>query len=132
MREHGRRDAAVDTEAQDTAQTEEPAPRVRFVGGEIPPVAQAEDPHVAELKQKVGKLVDSKFGGDYKKAFAHYDGDKDGAMTKDEIKDMLSDAGVGNGLTRGAWADGILKKLDLDHDRGVQWGEFESVFKATA
>ena len=53
-------------------------------------------------------------------------------MTKDEIKQMLGDAGVGNGLTRGAWADGILKKLDMDHDRGVTWGEFDSAFKIAA
>ena len=135
MREQSRRDAAVETEQEDIAQTDEPAQRVRFVGGAIPPVQVAdagEDKHVTELKQKVGKLVDAQFGGDYKKAFAHYDGDHDGRMTKDEIKSMLSDAGVGNGLTRGAWADGILDKLDMNHDRGVQWGEFESVFKAMA
>jgi EF hand domain-containing protein len=134
MREQGRRDAAIETEQQPEAQVEEESPRVRFVGGAIPPVqvAEAEDPRVDELKRKVAALAETKFGGDYKKAFDHYDGDRDGRMTKDEIKSLLSDAGVGNMITRGAWADGILDKLDMNHDRGVSWAEFESVFKATA
>ena len=95
-------------------------------------VAEAEDKNVEELKRKVAALAAQKFGGDYKKAFDHYDGDHDGRMTKDEIKSLLSDAGVGSFVTRGAWADGILDKLDMNHDRGVSWAEFESVFKATA
>ncbi|HEX5063740.1 MAG TPA: EF-hand domain-containing protein [Kofleriaceae bacterium] len=135
MRERAREDAAIETNEQEAEEVPEQPSRTRFVGGAIPPVQVAqehEDPNVIELKQKVQRLVTSKFGGDYKKAFDHYDGDQDGKMTKDEIKQMLSDAGVGNGLTRGAWADGILKKLDMNHDSGVQWGEFESVFKATA
>ena len=134
MREQARRDAAVETEEAEIEQPEETAHRTRFVGGAIPPVevAAAEDPRVEELKRKVAALVERKHGGDYRKAFAHYDGDQDGRMTHDEIKTMLSDAGIGNGFTRGMWADGILEKLDLNSDRGVSWGEFESVFRATA
>ncbi len=134
MREQARRDAAVESEQTEVEQTEEPVQRTRFVGGAIPPVqvAEAEDPRVEELKRKVAALVAKSYGGDYKKAFAHYDADHDGRMTKDEIKSMLSDAGVGNGITRGMWADGILDKLDMNHDRGVAWGEFESVFAASA
>jgi hypothetical protein len=135
MREQERREAEIEVEQPEVEQIEEPESRTRFVGGEIPPVqvAQAEeDPHVKELKLKVARLVDENFAGEYRRAFDHYDADHDGKMTKDEIKQMLSDAGVGNGLTRGAWADGILKKLDLDHDRGVKWSEFDSVFKIAA
>jgi len=136
MRERAQQDTAIETDEQQAEEVQEPASRTRFVGGAIPPVqvaqAETEDPNVTELKQKVSRLVTNKFGGDYKKAFDAYDSDNDGKMTKDEIKQMLSDAGVGNGLTRGAWADGILKKLDLNHDSGVQWAEFASVFKATA
>jgi hypothetical protein len=51
-------------------------------------------------------------------------------MTKDEIVKMLADAGVGTFVTRGMWAEGILEKVDMNHDLGVSWGEFESVFNA--
>jgi hypothetical protein len=134
MRERAREEATRETNEQDMQQTEEPAGRVKFVGGEIPPVqvAQVEDPRVAELKQKVAKLVNRSFNGDYRRAFKHYDGDQDDKITKDEITAMLSDAGVGNFVTRGMWADGILDKVDMNHDRGVSWGEFEAVFNATA
>ena len=136
MRERAREDAAIETDEQQAEEVHEQPSRTRFVGGAIPPVqvaqAQEEDENVKELKKKVNALVTTRFGGDYKKAFDAYDGDGDGKMTKDEIKRLLADAGVGNGLTRGAWADGILKKLDMNHDSGVQWCEFESVFKATA
>jgi hypothetical protein len=135
MREQARREGVVETEQEAAPQVEEESPRVKFVGGEIPPVQVAaaeetEDKNVTELKKKVGALVDHKFRGDYGVAFDSYDSDHDGKMTKDEIVQMLEDAGVGNGLTRGAWANGILDKLDMNHDRGVQWGEFESVFLA--
>ena len=117
---------------QQDHEVEEPAQRVRFVGGEIPPVqtAAVEDPRVTELKRNVSSLVARRFNGDYKRAFVHYDGDQDGRMTKEEIVAMLADAGVGNFVTRGMWADGILEKLDMNHDRGVSWGEFDAVFNA--
>ena len=138
MRERAQEDAAIETEPQESLQTEqEETPRTRFVGaegGEIPPVqvAEQEDARVVELKTKVGKLVTKRFEGDYHKAFDKYDADHDGNMTRDEIIELLDDAGVGNGLTRGMWANGILDKLDMNHDRGVSWSEFESVFRGSA
>lgn len=134
MRERARQDAMMQNDEQEAPQVEEEAPRVRFVGGEIPPVEVADasqDPNVAELKQKVARLVREHFSHDYKKTFEHYDGNHDGTMTKDEIKKLLSDAGIGNAITRGAWADGVLHALDLDNDHGVSWAEFESVFQRT-
>jgi hypothetical protein len=89
---------------------------------------EEEDDNVKELKAKVGALVAKNFGGDYRAAFDHYDGDKDGGVKKDEIVSLLKDAGVGNGLTRGAWANGILKKLDKGQDGKIQWDEFQAVF----
>jgi hypothetical protein len=120
--------------------------QVAQVGGEIPAVHtdataaagptasqqaydQGEDENVKELKAKVGALVQNKFGGDYRKAFDHYDEDKDGGVNKDEIVQLLKDAGVGNGLTRGAWAKGILKKVDQGKDGKIQWAEFDVVFR---
>jgi hypothetical protein len=133
MRERAQQhDAGIEINEHDE-QVEEPSQRVRFVGGAIPPVqvAQNEDPRVVELKKKVTALVDRRFNGDHKRAFTHYDGDQDGKITRDEIIAMLSDAGVGNFATRGMWADGILDKIDMNHDRGVTWGEFETAFNAT-
>ncbi len=123
---------------QEAAETEqEEAPRVRYVGAEagaIPPVQAAddEDPHVRELKHKVAAFCTNHYDGDYRKAFDDYDSNLDGMMTKDEIVELLADAGVGNRLTRGMWANGILDKLDMNQDHGVSWAEFESVFKAPA
>ena len=136
MRERGREDAAIETDEQQTEETHEQPSRTRFVGGAIPPVqvaqADGEDKNVTELKRKVADLVKRRFGGDYKKAFDSYDQDHDGKVTKDEILNLLKDADVGNAFTRGAWADGVLKKLDLDKDAGVSWAEFESVFQGSA
>jgi hypothetical protein len=91
---------------------------------------ESEDENVKELKSKVGTLVDGEFGGDYKKAFDHYDSDRDGGIHKAELVALLKDAGVGNGFTRGAWASGIIERLDKSTDEQIQWAEFESVFRA--
>lgn len=83
-----------------------------------------------ELVDKVTKLVAERFSGDYHKAFEHYNRDKkDGRINKPELLDLLKDAGVGNLLTRGAWADGILAELDKDKDGAISSPEFEAVRK---
>ena len=141
-------DNAIDQPA--AAAVEEPA-HAKFVGGEVPPVhadkhadkaaggghtaseqAFAEDDHERELKTKVGGLVQSRFGGNYKAAFEHYDADKSGSIDKNELVQLLSEAGVGNGLTRSTWAKGIIAKLDSNADGAIEWTEFESVFTASA
>lgn len=95
-------------------------------GGPVVQREAAEDPNVAELKAKVSRLVDSKFGGDYNAAFDHYAGN-DGVATRSELIDMLKDAGVGNGLTRGMWADGVMKEVDADGSGSVSKAEFTRV-----
>jgi Ca2+-binding EF-hand superfamily protein len=83
-----------------------------------------------ELLEKVGKLVRDRFGGDYHQAFTHYDNVKrDGKINKAELVQLLQDAGVGNWLTRGAWADGIIAELDTDGDGTISGPEFEAVLK---
>jgi Ca2+-binding EF-hand superfamily protein len=83
-----------------------------------------------ELRDKVSKLVRDGFGGDYHKAFDHYDGDvKDGKISRRELAKLLGDAGVGNWMTRGLWADGIISELDTDRDGGISEAEFEAVLK---
>ena len=80
-----------------------------------------------ELRDKVSKLVGDKFGGDYHKAFEHYDEVKDGKISRRELAKLLGDAGIGNWLTRGAWASGIIAELDTDQDGSISQAEFESV-----
>jgi Ca2+-binding EF-hand superfamily protein len=81
--------------------------------------------HEQELKTKVRNLVESRFGGDYRKAFECYDRNSDGGIDRDEVMNVLRQAGVGSGLTRGAWADGALDRLDTNHNGRVEWREFQ-------
>jgi Ca2+-binding EF-hand superfamily protein len=82
-----------------------------------------------ELDDKVTALVRGRFGGDYPAAFRHYDADGDGVIDRAELKTLLVDAGIGNALTRWAWAKGILTALDADGDGGISWAEFQAVAK---
>jgi hypothetical protein len=144
-REHAQRHEAAEHDKPQVAKDETEEQATKFAGGHPPAVgggfqehvgtsqlAYEEDANQRELKEKVGALVTSQFGGDYKKAFAHYDSEKNGTVTKSELVQLLEDAGVGNGLTRGMWAKGIIEKLDTSQDKGIQWSEFESVFRARA
>lgn len=84
-----------------------------------------------ELVEKVGKLVNKKFGGSYKKAFQHYDRKpKNLEIDRKELIVLLEDADVGNWATRGTWADGIIKKMDKNGNKSIDWGEFEKALKA--
>jgi hypothetical protein len=74
------------------------------------------DAQKKELQDKVNRLVAARFGGDYTRAFGHYDQSKDGKINRAELLNLLADAGIGNWLTRGAWADGIIAELDTDKD----------------
>jgi len=82
-----------------------------------------------ELRQKASTLVDAKFGGDYAIAFRHY-ADRNGKVSKDGVKTLLRDAGVGNSLTRWAWAGAVVAELDVDRDGAVSWPEFVAAFEA--
>ena len=133
----GRKDLEMEAPEQES----EAESDTKFEGGKPPAggfnggtsnLAYEEDSNERELKLKIGKLVTEKFDGDYKKAFEHYDTSRGGSVGKSELVKLLSDAGVGNGLTRGAWASGIIDKLDANQDKAIDWSEFESVFKATA
>lgn len=62
------------------------------------------------------------------KLFKSYDKDGNGRIGDRELEQLLKDAGVGNGLTRGAWVDGIIKKLDSGRlDNEISWEEFDAV-----
>lgn len=83
-----------------------------------------------ELTRKVGTLIRTRFRGNYQDAFRHYDRlrtSTDGQIDIDELQALLEDAEVGNRLTRGAWARGVMGMLDTDRDGRISWQEFESV-----
>jgi Ca2+-binding EF-hand superfamily protein len=88
----------------------------------------ANDAQKRELVEKASRLFADRFGGDYRKAFEHYDRDKRG-IDRTELMEFLADAGIGSWLTRGAWADGVMSALDTDRDGVISLDEFEAVLK---
>jgi len=76
------------------------------------------------------KLVQERFGGDYHRAFAYYDTNGDGRIDRAELGRLLEDAGIGNWLTRGAWASGIVAALDANKDGTISGPEFDAVLNA--
>lgn len=98
-------------------------------GGHVAGAAEEE-----ELRQKFRALAASRFG-DYtlpsmKKLFQSYDGDGDGVIGRVELKAMLKDADVGNGITRGYWVDGIFEALDKSPaDDRLSWDEYMASLK---
>jgi Ca2+-binding EF-hand superfamily protein len=87
----------------------------------------ASDENRRELEEKVTALVTTRFGGDYRAAFTHYDANRDGVIDNDELKTLLKDAGVGSGLTRWAWAKGVMDEADTDRSGTISWAEFEAL-----
>lgn len=77
------------------------------------------DAQANEVITKVQALVKEKYLGDYTKAFTAYDLDRNGKLGHRDVSKLLEDAGVGNWLTRGTWASGVIAELDLDHDGAV-------------
>jgi Ca2+-binding EF-hand superfamily protein len=80
-----------------------------------------------ELIRKVRQLVFRRFQGDYKRAFDHYarKRERSGSIDTDELNELLKDADIGNGLTRGAWVSGIIKKLDKNGDGFISFSELQ-------
>ena len=83
-----------------------------------------------ELGKKLSRLVATKFGGDYQKAFDFYDSyPKDGYINAAELTRFLQDAGIGNWFTRDAWVDGIIEELDTEHNGAISAEEFNAILK---
>jgi hypothetical protein len=82
------------------------------------------DPRARDVAQRVDRLVTDRFGGDYRAAFQHY---ANGAREVGPagVRSLLSDAGVGNGLTRGAYVDALMDRFDGNRSGGVSWQEFQ-------
>ena len=62
-----------------------------------------------------------------KKLFGRYDKDGDGRIDKPELTKLLTDIDIGNRLTRGTWAKGIIDRLDANLDSTISWEEFRDV-----
>ena len=84
-----------------------------------------------EVIRKIGEHVKKKFGGDYDAAFKHYAArrTKDGSVDSDELGDLLKDAGVGSGLTRGLYVKGIMEAVDTNKDGKISSSEFSDVME---
>ncbi len=90
----------------------------------------AKDDNERELVTKIGELVARDFHGDTRAAFNHYAG-SDHQVSRAELLELLSDAGIGNVFTRSAWASGIMDRLDKaphgDGNGKISWTEFNNV-----
>lgn len=78
-------------------------------------------PEQRELKEKVGKLA-------LRVTFTRYDADGNGKLDSTELRAMLTDASVGNFVTRGTWVSSIVATLDTDRDGMVSWAELIAGF----
>lgn len=80
------------------------------------------DSVVAAIK----KLIDTKYGGDYKKAFDHYA--KDGAVDKNGVRQLVIDAGYGGTFDpTSTIVDKIMEAVDANKDGKITWEEFSAV-----
>lgn len=87
-----------------------------------------------ELVAKVTQLIDREYGGDWDRAFDTYaQGTGSGSLLeRDDLLEVLADADVGNWMTRGAWADGVVKELDSSGDAKISRSEFRLALKSDA
>lgn len=87
--------------------------------------APAEDENVIALRAKIRALVAKRYAGSFRALFDHYaaSGNPDRAA----LTSLLEDADVGNFFTRGMWADGVMKRVDTNHDGRISWEEFASI-----
>ena len=80
-----------------------------------------------EIVNKIKILISTKYN-DPKDAFDFFDKNKDGALSKKEIKKLLKSAKV-SGLLRSIVASKIIEGLDKNKGKKVEWSEFQSIIK---
>lgn len=78
-----------------------------------------------EILGKIKIMISTKFD-DPKAAFDYFDGNKDGALNKKELKKMLKASKV-SGLLRSIVAKKIIEGLDKNKGKKVEWTEFETI-----
>jgi Ca2+-binding EF-hand superfamily protein len=75
------------------------------------------------ILKDIHTLMTQKFK-DPEEAFAYFDNDKDGALNKAEIKNLLKEAGVSTFL-RSLVASEMIKGYDKTGDNTINWEEFK-------
>jgi len=75
------------------------------------------------ILKDIHSLITGKFASP-EAAFQNFDKDKDGALNKDEIKDLLKEAGV-NAFLRGVVASEMIKGYDKSGDETINFEEFK-------
>ncbi|WP_397445516.1 EF-hand domain-containing protein [Polaribacter sp. R77954] len=78
-------------------------------------------------KENILKDIHAYISGQFsnpEEAFQKFDKDKDGSLNKDEIKDLLKEAGV-NSFLRGLVAGEMIKGYDKSGDETINFEEFK-------
>lgn len=75
------------------------------------------------ILRDIHSLITQKFKTP-EEAFANFDKDRDGSLNRDEIKDLLKQAGV-SGLIRGLVAGEMIKGYDKTGDDTINFEEFK-------
>ncbi|WP_282044436.1 EF-hand domain-containing protein [Winogradskyella flava] len=76
-----------------------------------------------EILNKIQILITNHFSTP-EAAFAFFDKDGDGKLTKNEIKDLLKEAEI-NGFLRGIVSSKLIEGYDKDGDELIDWEEFK-------
>ncbi len=76
------------------------------------------------ILNKIQILISSSFKTP-DEAFAFFDNDKDGKLSKKEISELLKKAEI-SGLIRGIVTSKLIEGYDKDGDELVNWNEFKS------
>ena len=88
-----------------------------------------------EVLRKISTYVHTAFGGNYRKAFDHYDklSGQNGTVDKEAVMQLLKDADVNTKVwgisASGKYADGLIEAIDLNQDGAIDWPEFEGKLK---
>jgi hypothetical protein len=82
-----------------------------------------------ELRDGVSTLVGTRFGGNYRVAFAHYDRNWRGQIDWEGLMTLLVDAGVGGRWTRPGWAGAVFAETERNGQGFISWPEFAVLFE---
>jgi hypothetical protein len=116
--------------------TSDTARAPRAVAPSVAPAPAIDDASLDEdqrlLRDRLTALVDRRFGGSFGRAFDHY-AQSANALDRDAVYRLLSDARVGNGFTRGIWANRLVEAIDASPggvvNGRVDRAEFEAVLR---
>ena len=76
------------------------------------------------ILNKIQILISNSFKSP-EEAFAFFDNDKDGKLSKKEISELLKKAEI-SGLIRGIVTSKLIEGYDKDGDQLVNWNEFKA------